>query len=244
MSAGKEGQGRPILIRLAGQSGSGKSTQLFPAAAAALEGIGVNATQIAVRKFVPYCPWLEEIRAAYGEENLRENTNAFALTLLFFTLEKLMRAGIPVVMEVNLLDPAFEEYIAILLKENGYNTECHVMAVAREISDEFIKRRCTLSKTEGGRIVSQASSDYFYNSVPIAIKRLAEVAPETPCVLWSAFDRDPIFDGKIGSPSALQILSDYRKISGMPIDSPAEAELLDAKKKWFSTRHASSVITA
>jgi hypothetical protein len=230
-----------LLIRLAGQSGSGKSTQLLPAAMEMFKARNIDPIHIAVRVFAPYHPFYEDIKRL-DESRVRENTNEFALSLLFLTVIKLIGDDYPVILEINLLDPSFEEGITMLLLERGYEFDIHLLAVGKQTSDSFIEKRATHSLVEGGRYVSGKSSDYFYNSIPIALDCLRSKCPECGLVLWSAFDIDPVFVGRVCDEEAAAALQKYRenKAPSHALDILSEPELLRGKKDWFIRHYPGS----
>ena len=71
------------LIRIAGISGSGKTTQILPAVEAYSRENNFEPILMAARKFVEYHPHFQEIKEYYGEENLRRNTDEFCTIMLF-----------------------------------------------------------------------------------------------------------------------------------------------------------------
>ena len=101
------------LIRIAGISGSGKTTQILPAVEAYSRENNFEPILMAARRFVEYHPHYQEIKEYYGEENLRKNTDEFCTIMLFLSLSALIEGGYDVVLDVTLLDPEMEE---ILLK--------------------------------------------------------------------------------------------------------------------------------
>ena len=81
------------LIRLAGISGSGKTTQILPAVEAYCEKHNYEPILMAARRFVEYYPYFQEIKDFYGEKNLRKNTDEFSTIMLFLTLTELIKNG-------------------------------------------------------------------------------------------------------------------------------------------------------
>ena len=96
------------LIRIAGISGSGKTTQILPAVEAYCEKHHYRPILIAARRFVEYHPHYQAIKDFYGEANLRKNTDEFATIMLFLTLTELIKNGYDIILDVTLLDPAME----------------------------------------------------------------------------------------------------------------------------------------
>ena len=219
-----------VIIRLAGQSGSGKSTQLLPAALKAFEKKGIKPVHIAVREFIKYHPYKEEIKQIFGEISFRENTNNFAVTLAFLVVEKLIENGYPILFEITLLDENFEDYLAGLAAQNGYETSYHVLAVPRKQSDHWIEKRNEGVGVERPRKVSAFSKDYFFNCLPKALKALKESA-RASCTVWNGYEKEPVFNGKMGDEKVLETLNLYRKKEILPHDPK---ELVQAKIDWFT----------
>ena len=65
------------LVRIAGLSGSGKTTQLLPAVEAYFEKQHLSPILVAARRFAPYHPHYKEISDFYGEKNVRKLTDEF-----------------------------------------------------------------------------------------------------------------------------------------------------------------------
>ncbi|GHV34300.1 hypothetical protein FACS1894187_04570 [Synergistales bacterium] len=227
-----------LLIRLAGQSGSGKTTQLLPAALGMFKARNIDPVHVAVRIFAPYHPFYGEIERT-DKKSARENTNEFALILLFLTMIRLIRNDYPVILETNLLDPSFEEGIASLLLERGYEFDIHLLAVSKAVSDSFIEKRAIHSLCEGGRYVSDKSSDYFYNSIPAAIDYLKVKCPQTGLVIWGAFDIEPVFVGRVRDGEAMEVLKKHRE-NKAPSRDVEESSLLRGKKDWFIRHYPGS----
>jgi len=216
------------ILRLAGQAGSGKSSVLMPAALEALAAAGINPVHLAVRDFAPHHPRYAQIKAEYGEENLRENTNAFAYTLLAYVLEKLVREGFYVLHEVTLCGSPFENFWAGLLCANGYKAEVHAIAMPKKVSDELIEQRTD------GRKVSDISKDFFFKMMPVSLAILRDELPDGGLIIWSATEGKPVFAGKCSSPEAPTAFNKYRALS--PYAPMDKAELLSARKAWFMDR--------
>jgi hypothetical protein len=60
--------------------------------------------------------------------------------------------------------------------------------------------------------------------------------------MWSAFDTEPVFVGKVGDEDALAALERCRKIETSPCQRD-ERDLLSAKKDWFVKRYSGSLIS-
>ena len=176
-----------FCIRLVGQSGSGKTSQLLPAVKAALEAQSQKFVSLAVRDFVPYHPNLSAIREHYGEGLVREKTNAFALTLLTLVLVRCIREHLPILFEVTLLSPEYERFVHRCLSEEGYGCDYHCLAIAKETSDTWIEARCC----ETHRVVSKRSSDFFFQTLQPALESLQSVRMPNRVFIWDAYHTEP-----------------------------------------------------
>ena len=176
-----------FCIRLVGQSGSGKTSQLLPAVKAALEAQLQKYVSLAVRDFVPYHPNLSAIREHYDEGLVREKTNAFALTLLTLVLVRCIRAHLPILFEVTLLSPEYERFAHRCLSEEGYGCDYHCLAIAKETSDAWIEARCR----ETHRVVLKRSSDFFFQTLQSALESLQSVRMPNRVFIWDAYHTEP-----------------------------------------------------
>ena len=80
------------LIRIAGVSGSGKTTQILPAVEAYCEKNNYEPILMAARRFVEYHPHYQEIKDYYGDKNLRKMTDEFATIMLFLVISALIES--------------------------------------------------------------------------------------------------------------------------------------------------------
>jgi predicted kinase len=172
----------PQFIRIAGQSGSGKSTQVLPAvsAAAAYDKF----ISLSVADFVRFHP---------GGVTEREAVNGFCLRVLTEVLYKLVAEKVNIILDMTLLNKRYEKRLHHKLQKHNYELLYLVLAVPKHQSDEFIAKR----KSETGRVVSNKSAGFFYNCLFPSLKLLSKRAPDANCVMWSAYDLEPIFNGKI-----------------------------------------------
>ena len=176
-----------FCIRLVGQSGSGKTSQLLPAVKVALETQLQKFISLAVRDFVPYHPNLSLIREHYNEGLVREKTNAFALTLLTLVFVRCVREHLPILFEVTLLSPEYERFIHQCLSEEDYCCDYHCLAIAKEVSDARIEARCR----ETHRVVSKRSSDFFFQTLQPAFETLQSIRIPNRVFLWDDFHKEP-----------------------------------------------------
>ena len=230
MTKGKKKGGRKIFVRVGGQSGAGKSTQLIPMVEEYFRELGVDPVMVTTRAFVKYHPYLKEIMETVAEENLREATHEFAVQMLFEVLLGLIEAGYPTVLDVTLLDPKIERLLTEALLAEGYESELHMMAVAKEISDQFIRKR-EGGSAEGKRKVRKGTSGEFMRATPLALKYYAERMPEMGVTMWSAWEEEPVYNGRMGEAEAFEVWERYQGVKELPFETDEE-KLREAKKEW------------
>ena len=181
-------QAHPFCIRLVGQSGAGKTSQLLPAVREALLCNNISYVSFAVRDFVKYHPNLEAIVKNYGESLLREKTNTFALVLLTNVFLRCISEKMPILMEMTLLLPIYEAYIHAALIKNGYHCDYQCLAVPKSVSDDWIQKRFLATK----RIVSKSSSGFFYDTLAPAFKSLQGVSLKNRVFIWDRVHEQPL----------------------------------------------------
>ena len=194
------------LIRIAGVSGSGKTTQILPAVEAYCDKNGFEPILMAARRFVEYHPHYQEIKEFYGEENLRKNTDEFATIMLFFTLSKLIKGGYDIVLDVTLLDPEMEAILLKLLKAGNYEMLILMIAVSPTVTEHFLEGRAWRH--------TKATEQEFIRATSKALEFYATHSPDTHIILWSVYDKPPIYDGPIKD--CLAIFSDYSSRDDLP----------------------------
>lgn len=185
---------KKVLYRLCGQTGSGKTTQLLSSVEKFIAEQNLNPVVLGVRSCAEAHPNYEEFKQNFPAGELREKTNGFALKCMTYVLKLLIENGYMILFDITLLDPIFEEFVLDLLKEHEYKIEYHILAVNREISDNFIIKRFNSS----GRVIYKSSAEYFYKILPIGLKYLCSNDKLNNCYIWSAFDLNPVYYGKIG----------------------------------------------
>lgn len=217
------------LIRLAGQSGSGKTTQLLPTASAYFEMRNLKPIRFAVRDFAILHPKYNELLSQFGREQIREKTNGFALRCLLISLIFAISEGNDILFEVTLLSHEFEDYIFSHLAKNNYSCLFLVLAVNKEISDHFIQERSLHSLTEAKRVVYKESSNYFEKALLDDISYFATNHKNEHVIIWSAYDFLPVFDGKFSD--AEKPFFETKKIASKVFQN--EDKLKDAKIKYI-----------
>ncbi len=177
------------LIRIAGISGSGKTTQILPAVEAYCEKNNFEPILLAARRFVEYHPHFHEIKEFYGEENLRKNTDEFATIMLFLVLSELIKGGYDILLDVTLLDPEMEGILLKLLQAGNYEMLILMIAVSPTVTERYLAGRAWrhTKETEAEFIRATAKALDFY----------ADDAPDTRIILWSVYDKPPVYDGPI-----------------------------------------------
>ena len=155
------------LIRIAGVSGSGKTTQILPAVEAYCDKKNFEPILMAARRFVEYHPHYQEIKDFYGEENLRKHTDEFATIMLFFTLSELIKGGYDIVLDVTLLAPEVEAILLELTKAGNYEMLILMIAVSPTVTEHFLQgrawRHTKATEQEFIRATSEALEFYAAN---------------------------------------------------------------------------------
>ena len=216
----------PFLIRVAGQSGAGKSSQIVPALEEALQN--KNYIKINVGAFAPFHPKYDEWQKACPDQ-MREKTNGFALRALVMFYKHCILNGVNIVFDMTLLEPEIDLYLMTLAKKMNYKIQTHVLCVPRKISNLFIHLR----QLKTGRIVKISSSDYFFNALAPCLKSLTRSGlfdEKDTLILWSHYLTQPIQKTHLNNPSVMRVLANYRQ-GPLCIKNPRT--LLKAKKRWM-----------
>lgn len=211
------------LIRIAGISGSGKTTQILPAVEAYCKENNFEPILMAARRFVEYHPYYQEIKEYYGDENLRKNTDEFATIMLFLTLSELVKGGYDVLLDVTLLDPTMEAILLKLLKAGNYEMLILMIAISPTVTEHYLAGRAWRHSKEAEQEFIRATSE--------ALQFYRENSPTTHIILWSVYDKSPIYDGPISG--CLDIFTDYSSREELPKkDDDARR---DAKIQYLKT---------
>ncbi|MBQ3296477.1 zeta toxin family protein [Candidatus Saccharibacteria bacterium] len=210
------------FIRIAGLSGSGKTSQILPAVEKYCEVQKLNPVLVAARRFVDYHPFKEEIKNEYGEENLRRNTDEFSTIMMFLTLNTLVKEGYDIILDVTLLDPAVEQILIKMLKENNYQSLLLMIATSPTVTEYFLKDR--------GWRHSKETEKEFIRATKKAIEFYAKNMPDLHIVLWSVYDLEPIYDGKIKD--SVAIFNEYSDRTDLPKNDDDERR--EAKIQFLS----------
>ena len=171
------------FIRIAGLSGSGKTTQILPAVEAYCEKNGYEPILVAARRFVEYHPHYQEIKDFYGDANLRKMTDEFATIMLFLTLTELLKGGYDVILDVTLLDPEIEAMLLKTLKATDYQMLLLMIAVSPIVTAHFLASRAWRHTKE--------TEEEFVRATSHALDFYAKNAPEDHIILWSAKEDMP-----------------------------------------------------
>ena len=213
------------FIRIAGLSGSGKTSQILPAVEKYCEVQKINPVLVAARKFVNYHPYKEEIKSEYGEENLRKNTDEFSTIMMFLTMNALTKEGYDIILDVTLLDPTIEQILIKMLKSNNYQSLLLMIATSPVVTEYFLKDR-------GWRHSKETEAE-FIRATKKALEFYANRTPDLHIVLWSVYDLGPIYDGKIKN--SLDIFDEYSNRIDLPKNNDDERR--NAKIQFLSKFH-------
>lgn len=194
------------LIRIAGVSGSGKTTQILPAVEAYCDKHEIKPVLIAARRFVEYHPHYQEIKDHYGEENLRKMTDEFSTIMLFLTLSELIKGGYDVVLDVTLLAPEMEGILLKMLETDNYTMFILMIAVSTTVTEHFLAGRAW-RHTKG-------TEQEFIRATGEAIEFYAKTVPDLRIIIWSVYDKSPVYDGPINK--CTDIFNDYSSREDLP----------------------------
>ena len=210
------------LIRIAGLSGSGKTTQILPAVEAYCKKNGYEPILIAVRCFVEYHPHYQEIKDFYGGANLRKMTDEFASTMLFLALSELLKGGYDIILDVTLLDPEIEAMLLKVVVAVNYEMLLLMIAVSPTVTAHFLASRAWRHARE--------TEEEFIRATSHALDFYAKNAPDMRIILWSVYDKPPIYDGPIKN--CVNIFKEYSSREELPAaDDDARR---DAKIAYFT----------
>lgn len=182
-----------ILHRICGQTGSGKTSQILSTFEKISAEKNINPVILGVRTCAEYHPKYEYFKANFPSGELREKTNGFALKCMSYVLKLLIEHGFMVILDMTLLDPAYEEFVLNLSKNNDYKINYQILAVNDNISTRFIERRFKAT----GRIIYKSSADYFNQILLDGLKYIAEFDKTNSCYVWNAFDKIPVYVGPV-----------------------------------------------
>lgn len=194
------------LIRIAGISGSGKTTQILPAVEAYSEKNNFEPILIAARRFVEYHPHYQEIKDYYGDEDIRKLTDEFSTIMMFFSLSKLLKEGYDIVIDVTLLDPEMEGILLKMLKAENYQVLFLMIAVSSAVTEKYLSGRAWRH--------SKDAEEEFIRATSEALEFYAENAPDYRIVIWSVYDKPPVYDGPMKD--CLAVFEDYSSREQLP----------------------------
>ncbi len=219
-----------IFQRFSGQSGSGKTTQLGMSILSVLSKKEIKPLTLAVRTFSESHPHYYDLLKKYGKANIREKTNGFALKCLCAVLFLAINKGYYIVLDLTILSPVIEKFLADLLVLNNYMVNFHLLAVNKKISNNFIeKRKNTIIGAEAGRVTPKNSADYFYEILPKGLRFLIKNNYYFSCYMWNAFDKKPCYNGKLAHCYEF-FLKNRKKIKKFKY---SEEELREEKIKFY-----------
>ena len=211
------------LIRIAGLSGSGKTSQILPAVEKYCEISKLNPVLVAARRFVDYHPFKKEIEKEYGEENLRKKTDEFSTIMMFLTLNALTKQGYDVILDVTLLAPEIEGILLKMLKTNSYKSMLLMIATSPTVTEHFLSGRSWRHSKE--------TEAEFIRATYAALDFYAKNDSDLHLVLWSVYDLDPIYNGPVKD--GLKIFKENTEKTDLPPKNDEERR--EAKIQFLST---------
>lgn len=210
------------FIRIAGLSGSGKTSQILPAVSAYVEKKHTHPILVAARRFVDYHPHKNEIANEYGEKNLRKNTDEFSTIMMFLAMNALTKEGYDIVLDVTLLDPTVEQILITMLEKNHYKSLLLMIATSPTVTEHFLGSRSWRHSKETEKEFIRATFE--------ALDFYAAKVPSLRIILWSVYDLDPIYDGPVKD--SLEIFQKYSEKTDLPKDDDDERR--EAKIQFLS----------
>lgn len=210
------------FIRVAGLSGSGKTTQILPAVEAYCAKNNFNPVLIAARRFVEYHPHYQEIKDYYGDENLRKMTDEFSTIMMFLTLDYIIEGGYDIILDVTLLDPVIEQLLLNMLQKEKYECLLLMIATSPTVTEHFLKDRAWRHSKE--------TEEEFIRATTKALDFYAKNAGDLRIILWSVYDKPPIYDGPVKD--CLGHFKDYSSRTALPKNDDDERR--EAKIKYLT----------
>lgn len=210
------------LIRIAGLSGSGKTSQILPAVEKYCEISKLNPVLVAARRFVDYHPFKKEIEQEYGEQNLRKKTDEFSTIMMFLALNALTKAGYDIILDVTLLAPEIESILLDMLKTNDYKSMLLMIATSPTVTEHFLSGRSWRHSKE--------TEEEFIRATYAALDFYAKSYSDLHLILWSVYDLDPIYSGPIKD--GLKIFKEYSEKTSLPPKNDKERR--EAKIQFLS----------
>lgn len=210
------------LVRIAGLSGSGKTTQLLPAVENYFNSQGLAPVLVAARVFAVYHPHYQEIKNFYGEAKVRSMTDEFATIVMFLMLDALTKAGYDIILDVTLLDPTVEDILLRMLAKNKYQNLLLMIAASPEVTEKHLGGRSWRHTRE--------TELEFIRATKAAMEFYATKAPELRAVIWNVYNSEPVYDGPVKN--SIKTFTKYSTITDIPPHD--ESELRAAKIAYLA----------
>ena len=177
-----------VLVRLTGQSGSGKTTQLLPAAGSYFEKKNLKPIIIRAQELAKYHPYYEEILKKYGEAEIRKRTDDFATILMYLVVKNLTKKHYDLIIDVSFVSPKIEMLLMMMTKK--YKERLFLMmALPLELSEKLLEAR----KWRHDKKMEKE----FYDATEKSLKFYGKYFPEIHIVIWGFDKPEPIYGGEI-----------------------------------------------
>lgn len=221
------------ILRLVGQSGSGKTSQLLPAGNVWFQKKALKPIHFCVRNFAALHPNYNVLLKEFGKDEIREKTNGFALKCLVISLLLAISKGYDVLFEMTLLTPKFEKFLFDYLSQNGYDIKILALCVSKKLSNSFIEKRKLSKGCESGRKVYNSSTKFFNKNLCLSFRFLSIIFPKIQVILWNHYSLLPIFQGEISS--SIEAFFKSRKLyrNGVLSEEQLKQAKCDFMKKVF-----------
>jgi len=184
--ASKKNTKNGVFIRLVGQSGVGKTTQLLPAAISFFKDKKIGEVVVAAREFVKLHPHYEEILERYGKNEIRKRTDDFATVVMFYVLRKLTKAGSDFILDLSFVNSKIEWIFRRMTKK--YTRKIFLMMVVPRWKNlELLAKR---DWRHGEKLEEE-----FWRSTSGGLRYYSKFNNAGRIVMWGADRMEPIYDG-------------------------------------------------
>ena len=215
------------IIRLIGQSGSGKTTQLLPTAEFLMQKNNCVSFNACVRDYAQLHPQYKSLLLKYGKSEIREKTNCFALKCMLVNLA--IENNYDIIFEVTILTKKFEKFVTSFLLKNNYNIISFCVAVNKKTSNMLInKRKNNQNSNENNRVVYTSSSNFFYKNLNKTIKFYIKKLSNKRVIVWNINNYFPFYDGNFKN--CLKTFKNNQKV--IPTKFNDEHIMLERKKQY------------
>ena len=207
-----------IIIRLAGQSGSGKTTQLLPAAEIFFEKQKMHPVLVAARVFAKYHPHYEEILEQVGVAEIRKRTDDFATIMMYLVVKELTKLKYDLIIDLSFASTKVEAMFVAMTRKYKYKMIL-MMAVASNVAKKMLEKR-------EWRHFAELEKE-FSDSTEKALNFYGVAWAKERLIMWGFDTLEPVYDGEMS-----EGVSVWRKeISRKKYSVKNIEDLIESKKR-------------